>query len=83
VKIEDLNLIGKVRSVYELKKGVTYLVLAEGKNFDYGAVASLFRDLESRGVDLDIHIVGTLHPSSIQIHEKIPNAEIQTKEPGV
>jgi hypothetical protein len=69
VTLNDLNKIGKVTGLYELKPGVQYLVLVDGKKFSYEEAHALMHHIEDAGIDLVIHVVGTLNPERIEIHE--------------
>jgi len=69
LKIADLNILGKVTAAYEFQRGKVYLVLVDGKKFKYQAVANLLDAVEQEGIDFRVHVVGTLHPEAIQIHE--------------
>jgi hypothetical protein len=67
--LNDLNQIGKITGIYEFKPGHVYLVLVDGKHFSYNHAHALLAKLEEAGVEFALHVVGTLHPKSIEIHE--------------
>lgn len=72
MKAIDLNLVGSVTGLYELSSDKVYLVLVDAKKFDYGQAYALLRKVEESGINLQIHMVATLYPKGMEIHEATP-----------
>ena len=70
MKVEDLNILGTVSGLYELKQGVVYLVTVDGKHFSPEQAHALLRQAAEDG--LNFHIVATLYPNAIKIEEECP-----------
>lgn len=65
MKVEDFKALGSLPAVYELKPGMQYLVIADGKKFPYGMAQGLLRDAREQGIDL--YVIATLYPKSLTI----------------
>lgn len=70
LKVEDFQPLAPLVSVYELKPGMHYLVVAGGKDFDYNLANSLLRDLREHHPELDVFIVATAKPKSLEVRQE-------------
>lgn len=55
---------------YEFQPGKAYLIIADGKNFKYGAVNNLLHNFRESHPDIDVHIIVSAKPNSLEVMEK-------------
>ncbi len=71
IKLEDFQKVMPLTAAYELKPGVTYLVVADGKNFNYDLVNSLLNRVREDHPDINIHIIATKAPKDLEVREQV------------
>lgn len=72
VNIDDFKPLAKLVAGYELRQDCAYLVVCDGKDFNRGLAEALMQDILQMHPDLNIAIVATLKPKSIEVREKEP-----------
>lgn len=70
VRVEDFKKLAALVNVYELQPGKHYLIVAEGKHFSYDLAHTLMRNILLLHPELDICIVATLYPKSIEVRKE-------------
>lgn len=70
INIDDFKPLSKLVAGYELDPTKVYLIVCDGKDFSRGLAEALMRDITQMHPDLNIAIVGTLKPKSIEVREK-------------
>jgi hypothetical protein len=73
LQVGHLKHVLKLADVYELQPGKHYIVVADGKDFPFGMLEGLFRDIRMLHPELEICIVGTMKRSKIKIMEAPPD----------
>jgi hypothetical protein len=81
VNIDDFKPLAKLIAGYELRPDRVYLIVCDGKDFSFSAAHSLLKDIREMHPDLNIAVVATLKPKSIEITEK-PVAPEEPASPG-
>lgn len=70
VNIDDFSKLSPLVRGYELDPSKVYLIVCDGKDFSSGHAESLMRDIMQMHPNLNIAIVATLKPKSIEVREK-------------
>jgi hypothetical protein len=70
VNIDDFKPLAKLVAGYELDPSKAYLIVCDGKDFSAGLAHALMNDIRQMHPDVNIAIVATLKPKSIEVREK-------------
>jgi hypothetical protein len=70
LRVEDFHKVLPLKAAYEFKPGFHYLVVCDGKDFPYGMAHALLKDLSNLHPELEICVVATLKPRSIEVREQ-------------
>ena len=68
--IDDFKKLSPLVDGYELDPEKIYLIVCDGKAFNFGAAASLFSDIRQMHPNIQIAVVATLKPKLIEVREK-------------
>jgi hypothetical protein len=78
IRVEDFTKISPLAKAYELKPGVTYLILGDGKFFNRDGLNALLRHVEQFHPELHICIIETLHPKGLEVRANEKEADRTT-----
>jgi len=70
VNIDDFKPLAKLVAGYELDPSKVYLIVCDGKDFSRGLAERLMQDIRQMHPTVNIAIVATLKPKSIEVREK-------------
>lgn len=70
LNIDEFAKLAPLVKGYELRPGMAYVVICDGKHFNFELANAIMKDVRESHPDLNICIVATLHPKSIEIAEK-------------
>lgn len=70
LNIDDFAKLSPLVKGYELRSDCAYLVVCDGKDFSQSLAEALMNDIRQMHPDLNIAIVATLKPKSIEVREK-------------
>lgn len=70
VNIDDFKPLSKLVAGYELNPTKSYLIVCGGNDFSSGLAERLMQDIRQMHPDLNIAIVASLKPKSIEVREK-------------
>lgn len=73
--IDDFKKLSPLIEGYELDPNKTYLIVCDGRAFDYAAAGSLFAGIREMHPNINIAVVATLKPKLIEIREKIDGTD--------
>ncbi len=82
INIEEFQKLSPLVKGYELRPDRVYLIICDGKEFSPNAAYALMNDIRQMHPDLNIAIVATLKPKSIEVREKDDPTEAVREEPG-
>lgn len=80
VNIDDFQKLSPLVRGYELDPAKVYLVVCQAQDFNYGLAYSLMKDIREMHPDLNIAIVASLKPKSIEVREKPDEKETESTE---
>jgi DNA-binding transcriptional LysR family regulator len=70
LKLEEFEKVMQLQSSYELQPGKTYLLVADGRHFNYEHVNALLARLREQHPDIHVSIIATTAPKGLELHEK-------------
>jgi hypothetical protein len=70
LNIDEFTKISPLVRGYELRPDRSYLIVCDGKDFKQGLAERLMQDIRQMHPDVNIAIVATLKPKSIEVREK-------------
>jgi len=70
LNIDEFKPLAKLVAGYELDPSKVYVVICDGKNFNFDLANAIMKDVRESHPNLNVCIVATLHPKSIEIAEK-------------
>lgn len=70
MKVEDFKKLAPLVNAYELQPGKHYVVVCDGRHFDFGLANALLKHVTEMHQGLEICVIATLHPKSIEVREK-------------
>lgn len=70
VNIDDFSKLSPLVRGFELDPTKSYLIVCDGKDFSSGLAERLMQDIRQMHPDLNIAIVASLKPKSIEVREK-------------
>lgn len=68
--IDDFAKLSPLVRGYELRPDRAYLIVCDGKDFSQGLAERLMQDIRQMHPDVNIAIVASLKPKSIEVREK-------------
>jgi protein-tyrosine-phosphatase len=70
INIDEFQKISPLVRGYELDPTKVYLIVCDGKDFRAGLAYSLFKDLREMHPDIQIAVIASMKPKSIEVMEK-------------
>lgn len=70
INIDDFAKISPLVRGYELDPAKVYLIVCDGKDFNSGLAHSLMKDIMQMHPNLNVAVVASLKPKSIEVREK-------------
>ena len=78
INIDEFKPLSSLVKGYELDPTKIYLIVCDGKDFKAGHAYSLFKDIRQMHPDINIAVVASLKPKSIEVMEKKDGEEKET-----
>lgn len=66
---EDFKPLGALVKGYELEAGKHYLLIVDGRGFDYGLANALLSRLREEHPEICAHIIATIEPKKVDVRE--------------